>query len=286
MHVSQLPEDQSISSLAKYLLLVVIILVFLAGVQLYILSEQTQYYFAWTIQPPLTAAFLGAGYWGALVATILAWRSHIWVQIQTNVPTALVATGLLLIATLLHLDKFHFNSPDLITALAAWVWLIVYVAVPPLIILSLVLQRRMASTRPPMPKSQPHWARLAFGLMAIIGVLVGLTLFLIPDIAAPWWPWKLTTLTARAVGAWFAAVGATGVTVLREGDFSHLTSPLAGIVAFGVLELVALLRYSNIIDWSKPSAWLYVAFLFGTLFLSVYSLLSNRRRQATHPMVG
>jgi hypothetical protein len=34
-------------------------LVFLAGFQLFILTEQTDLYFAWTIQPPLTAAFLG-----------------------------------------------------------------------------------------------------------------------------------------------------------------------------------------------------------------------------------
>lgn len=37
-------------------------LLFIAGVQLFVFSEQTDYYFAWTIGLPLTAAFLSAGY--------------------------------------------------------------------------------------------------------------------------------------------------------------------------------------------------------------------------------
>ena len=34
----------------------------LASVVLFVLSASTEKYFAWTIQPPVTAAFLGAAY--------------------------------------------------------------------------------------------------------------------------------------------------------------------------------------------------------------------------------
>lgn len=44
------------------MLLVSGFLVFLAGVQLFVFSERTDEYFAWTIQPPVGAALLGAGY--------------------------------------------------------------------------------------------------------------------------------------------------------------------------------------------------------------------------------
>ena len=37
-------------------------LLFIAGVQLFILSEQTETYFAWTFGAPVSAAFLGVGY--------------------------------------------------------------------------------------------------------------------------------------------------------------------------------------------------------------------------------
>ena len=36
--------------------------VLIAGFQLFVLTDRTEDFFAWTIDPPLTAAFLGAGY--------------------------------------------------------------------------------------------------------------------------------------------------------------------------------------------------------------------------------
>jgi hypothetical protein len=53
---------QPVTAFSRVVFCVVIVLVFLAGVQLFILSEQTDRYFAWTIVPPLTAALLG-GIW-------------------------------------------------------------------------------------------------------------------------------------------------------------------------------------------------------------------------------
>ena len=46
----------------RALLAVAAVLVFLAGTQLFVFSTRTARYFAWTIDPPMTAAFLGAHY--------------------------------------------------------------------------------------------------------------------------------------------------------------------------------------------------------------------------------
>jgi len=62
------------------LLVAASVLVFLAGFQLFILTEQTEHYFARTIQPPLTAAFLGAGYWSSFLLEFLASRERIWAR--------------------------------------------------------------------------------------------------------------------------------------------------------------------------------------------------------------
>jgi hypothetical protein len=51
-----------ISTRMRWLLLAAGFLVLLAGFQLFILTEYTDRYFAWAIQPFITAAFLGAGY--------------------------------------------------------------------------------------------------------------------------------------------------------------------------------------------------------------------------------
>src|SRR5579872_4129536 len=48
-----------------WLMRVIALLVFLVGIQLFVRSDYTASEFAWTIKPPLTAAFMGAGYWAA-----------------------------------------------------------------------------------------------------------------------------------------------------------------------------------------------------------------------------
>jgi len=45
------------------MLLLASVLVFIIGIPLFVLPELTEINFAWTINVPLTAAFLGAAYW-------------------------------------------------------------------------------------------------------------------------------------------------------------------------------------------------------------------------------
>src|ERR671923_107929 len=112
------------------MLLVASVLVFLTGIQLYMLTPYTDRFFAWTIQSPLTAAFLGGGYWASFAMEFFASRKRTWAYARIAVPAVLIFTTLTLIVTLLHLDKFHFNDPRLITRGAAWAWSIVYAVVP------------------------------------------------------------------------------------------------------------------------------------------------------------
>src|SRR3989304_3339230 len=61
-------------------------LVFLAGAQLFILGEQTATYFAWTVAPPFTAAFLGAAYWAAVPVQGIAGRQMAWAAARAPLP--------------------------------------------------------------------------------------------------------------------------------------------------------------------------------------------------------
>ena len=99
----------------RVMLLAASFLVLLSGILLYVLSEQTDKYFAWTINPPLTAAFLGAGYWASFILEFLSAREQSWEKARIAVPAVALFTLLTLIVTLIHLDKFHLNSPVFIT---------------------------------------------------------------------------------------------------------------------------------------------------------------------------
>jgi len=125
--------NSSLSTLSRlFFTFGVLPLLFIAGVQLFILSEQTELYFAWTIPLPFTAAFMGAGYWAALANAFVIIREPSWDRTRVSIPAGLTATTLLLIATLLHLDAFHLDSPAFITRFVTWVWIIVYVVTPPI----------------------------------------------------------------------------------------------------------------------------------------------------------
>jgi hypothetical protein len=266
-------ETQPVTIFARVVLVTVVMLVFLAGIQLYILSEQTDHYFAWTIAPPLTAAFLGAGYWSALVSSIYALRERTWVRVRSNLPPALTATVLLLIATLIHIDRFHLNSPVFITWLAAWVWVIVYVVVPPLAIGVFLVQGRLPGANAASRHNLPRGLRVLLIALAVVSLVIGLALFLAPQATAPAWPWALTPLTARAVGAWFCAMGVTAAVILWEDDLERVSGPLLALCTFASLQLVALLRYLGSVDWAKPGAWLYVLWLLAILLTAGVGIL-------------
>src|SRR5713226_10073681 len=125
------PGVKSLIVPMRWLLYAASALVFLAGLQLTVFTEQTATYFAWTIsQPFLTAAFLGASYWAAVPVEVIAARQSTWATARVAVPAIWLFTTLTLVATLLHFDKFHFSSPIASAQGAAWFWLAIYAGVP------------------------------------------------------------------------------------------------------------------------------------------------------------
>ncbi|MFN2488271.1 MAG: hypothetical protein ABR529_00710 [Actinomycetota bacterium] len=126
--------DRRTTPATRRLLFVAGGLVFLAGLQLFVLPERTDSYFAWTIDPPLTAAFLGAGYWASFALEWLAAMQRSWARARIAVPAVFVFTTLTLVATLLHLDKFHLGVDDSLTVAVTWLWIAIYVTVPPVML--------------------------------------------------------------------------------------------------------------------------------------------------------
>ena len=232
-------------------------LLFIAGVQLFILSEQTETYFAWTIALPLTAAFLGAGFWAALVAGYMSWWQPPKVAARVLGLTSLAATGILGIATLLHLDKFHLNSPAALTRFVTWVWIIVYV-VTPFIFLWLWVAYGRSKDDTVGARPLPVWVRYAYLLQAALMLAAGALLFLAPGSISPFWPWALKPLTARAVSAWMIAFGLACVTVYRENNTVNTQGARISLLAFCVLQLIAVARFFPSFEMAKPLAWVYL----------------------------
>jgi hypothetical protein len=262
----------------------------LAFVVLFIRAGSTEQHFAWTINPPATASFLGAAYASGCVLVLLALRSGRWADIRIPYLTIVAFAALSLLATVLHLDRFHFGVGGL-PRFAAWLWLAVYIVVPVWMAIMLVRQER----RPP-PADQPVGGGsdilisavpvprpLAVALLAQGAVLltVGLALYLVPGVERVLWPWALTPLTARAVASWLIAFGLGALLAGRAHDLARLEISAWSYGLMAVLELVALARHADVVRWSQPAAWGYLGLLLGILATSAAGVWLLRDRART-----
>ena len=262
----------------RSLLLVAAVLVFLAGVQLFVFTERTERYFAWTITPPLTAAFLGAAYWSSVAFELLASRARLWANARIAVPAVFVFTTLTLVATLIHRDKFHFGADhELGTRAVTWAWLAVYTVVPVLMAVLWVRQHRAPGGDPPRDHPLPVWLTALVGTQAVVLLVLGTWMFAAPTSAAEVWPWALTELTGRAVAAWLLGLGVAAAHAVWERDVVRLRPAAVAYLGFGVLETWAMLRYADTVDWSSSEGTGLAVFLASTVVTGVAALWLGRR---------
>ena len=247
---------------ARALLLVAGALVFVAGLQLFVFSTRTETLFAWTIDVPLTAAFLGAGYWASVAFEWLAARERTWANARVALPTVFLFTVLTLVATLVHLDLFHLDGSFATWArAAAWGWLAIYVVVPIAMTVIVVMQLRAPGVDPVRSRPLPAPLRIALGTQSVVMIALGAYLFVSPERAASVWPWALTPLTGRAVGAWVVSIGGAAVQVVWDNDGRRARVAGVAYLVLGLLELVAVARYPETVAWEEPQGPIYVAFL-------------------------
>jgi len=269
----------------RWVLRVAAVLVFIAGVQLYVFSEQTDIRFAWTIKSSLTAAFLGAGYWASGIMALIASWQVTWKRARVAIVNAFIFTLLTTLATFTHFDKFHLGEQELfITKLATWAWLAVYTLVPIIFVVLWVIQERQPGGEKPSHLPLSSWIRAVLGLHAIILLPLGVLLFLSPIEVSPVWPWGLTALTARAVAAWLVGIGAAAALVAYENDWERAYVAAPTYIVLGGLQLIAVWRYGSEINFASPSAWVYMAVIISMLVTGGLAWWEARQLESTEKL--
>lgn len=260
---------------------------FIGALQLYVRYDSTDIAFAWTIEPPLSAAFLGAGYAAGFLLTALTLRDGRWATARIAIVTVLIFTWLTLIVTLVHLDRFHLDSGDSVAQAAAWLWLAVYVVVPPWMTAALYLASRAGEDDPPVARPMRGGMRIALGLVGAAMLATGAALLVDPDWVAGEWPWTLTPLTGRAIGAWLVPLGFAACLAIRERDLARLGPACVAFAAFGVLQAIALARFGDDVSWGEAGTWAYLAWLAALVAIGLYgALAASALRRPAGPTHG
>ena len=257
----------------RVLVAIAAILVTIAGTQLFALAAETERYFAWTIKPPLSAAFIGAAYWASLFLLLDIVFGATWRQARIGLFSIAVFTTLTLIGTLLHLDRFHLDAVETLPRFAAWAWIVVYVVTPVGFVAGLLAQLRQSGPDSPPGRPLPGLLRFLFLLQTIVFAVVGVALFLVPADVAPWWPWMMTPLAGRVIGAWLVAVAVAGAGILIANDRRAGAGPAQSYAFLGILQLLAVLRFSADVDWTHALAWPYVVFMAVVALTGIWGAL-------------
>jgi hypothetical protein len=190
--------------------------------------------------------------------------------------TVLVYAAAMSIATILHLDRFHFSSDFASARVAAWLWVAVYAAVV-LIGIPLVF-RQPVPERDPAPIIAPTWLNALLVAQGAVLLGAGLWLALRPGVA-DWWPWQpVTPLAGRAMAAWLVPIGLAALAAVKERDLRRAAILAWSFAAFAILQFVALLRFGDQVNWRSGAGWIYSALLTTILIAGVSGVLLSWTR--------
>jgi hypothetical protein len=234
---------------------------------LYVRSELAADLFAWVIKPRITAMLLGSAYLGGVVFFSLLLASRRWHRVALGVPAVATFASLLLVTTFLHRDLFLFDR------VSGWVWTLIYVVAPPLVVLAWVLNRRLDPGRRPGDAAVPVPVVRLLLLVGVGAMAFAVALYLVPAAFIDLWPWKLTPLSARVQAPMLCLPGVLAIGIALDRRRSSLAAPLIAQAAALVAMLGALALRGEDLTGPPVSvvlAWLLLGgSLVGTIALVV-----------------
>jgi hypothetical protein len=249
-----------------------------AFVVLYPWPGDTDRLFAWPIQPTMTAMVLGSAYLGGAYFFVQAARARSWHTVKAGFVPVAVFASLLGIATILHWNRFHHGD------VAFWLWVLLYFTTPFLIALVWLRNRRHDAPADAGDLLLPMLAARVIAAIGMLALVTGLFLFLAPAAAMALWPWSLTPLTARVLGA-VSCLGLAGIGAPFDRRWSSARLPfqVAGVMLTAIL--VAGVRAHNELDPGNVLTWLLAAGFVGVtvVLAALYWRMEARRRRHDHP---
>ncbi|HET8754884.1 MAG TPA: hypothetical protein VFM58_02685 [Solirubrobacteraceae bacterium] len=260
------PSQPATDTLTRVIAGLIFVILLDATQLLFFYPDRTDTLWAWKLQPEVTAMLLGSVYAGGgyFFARILFGAP--WQRVAAGFPAVIVFVWIAAIATLLHLDRFIKDGAPFVA------WAVLY-AVTPFLVPWLVVRnhrRYGAPSGPPLPPLLTAVLGAVGGGLLVIGVL-----FLIaPDVAIDGWPWPLTPLTARIVGAVLAMYGTLWLAVAVHRTWAGARIPLEAHAIGLAFLLLGIVRGEDAIDTGSALA---IAIAAGAAAMLVASAVLSRR---------
>lgn len=219
---------------------------------LYPYPPDTGRLFAWAIRPAMSAMVLGSAYLGGAYFFVRAGRAAAWHTVKGGFVPVGVFASLMGIATVLHWGLFSHRH------VAFWLWAFLYFTTPVLIFAVWIANRRYGSVPQPGEALLPRIAVWVIAGAGVLALVMGVVLFAGAGSAPGWWPWHLSPLTARVLGAIFClGVAGIGAPLDRRWSSARIPVQVAGVML--VLILAAGIRARDEFDPHNALTWILAA---------------------------
>ena len=265
-------RDGRVLPATRALSITIIPFLVVAFVVLFVYPDDTGRLFAWPISPRMTPMVLGSVYLGGAYFFLRAARAREWHRVKAGFVPVGTFASLMAIATVIHWDRFTHDH------LAFWLWAGLYFTTPFLVFATWAANRRYDAPVSEDDLEVPFAARVAAGTVGAMAVTTGLTLFLAPQRMLSSWPWMLTPLTARVMGAIFS-LGIGGLFVAADRRWRATATTLEVLGLMLSLIFVSGMRARADLDPSRPLTLTLILGMGVTLAGGALFYASMRRRE-------
>ncbi len=234
----------------------------------------TKRLFAWHIVPTMTPMVLGSVYLGGAYFFVRVVRARQWHVVAGGFLPVAAFASLMGVTTVLHWNRFiHTN-------VAFWLWVALYFTTPVLVLGVFLHNHREYRPAAGDELMIGRAAAAVIVLSAGLSTAMSALLYLFPRRAISFWPWQLTPLTARTLGAIFV-LGIAGFGAWRERRWTAARILLQVAAVMLLLILIAGLRAHREFHTDRPLTWLFaIGFPATVLVLALFYYQMETRYRA------
>jgi len=274
-------RDDRVLPATRVAALIVFLILVPAVIVLWGSPAETADAWAWTIKPALTPIFLGSGYGAGAYFFWRTFRADRWHPSSAGVFSAGAFAAVMLVATVLHWDRFNHGDAPTLGAIAFYGWVGVYI-VSPFIVLVLWWRNQRVDPRTPEPGDAvvSPAVRLGARLLGAAAVIAAAVFFLSPQTGIDLWPWTLTPLTARVLASFTFQVGVGALLLSTDPRWSGWRLLIQTFFVATAFLLVGAVRAFD--DFDTGNVLTY-AYLGGLVAADVGLLLLYRRHEGRTP---
>jgi hypothetical protein len=220
----------------------------LAGLLFFFLPGESAKVWPWPL-PPLAARFMGSLFVGGAACSMACVRAR---RTEGLLVMVLLALGDTLIALsgLFAIEAVGV-TPSMIFFLVFFLGIALFLAI--------VFLPEVGTKATPQGSPVPGSLRTFFFIHLLVVLPVGFAMFLLPDWAQLHWPWKMTPINVRFIGAFFFGAAVISVWALCQRSQEVVLPVLVLYAVFATLATVASLIHIGLFDPARLVTWAFFA---------------------------